>query len=148
MTLHFHSLGVRFPGELCISSCVPSHVTTKAQLLSTSLIWEWAQSQEQTQLAHAALGKTKKSHMGKTETLGKKRSHRESDTRKRGEEKWEVEETRSEGAKEDPWPVPTLLPTTPMSAKYCCFPVRPKVETVSAHDPGEGPGFLLCLPGP
>lgn len=84
MTLHFPSPGVGYPGGLCISSCVPSCTTPKAQLLSISLIWERAQSQEHIQLGHSALGKTKKSHMGKRETLGKKRSHRESDTRRRG----------------------------------------------------------------
>lgn len=50
---------------------------------------------------------------------------------------------RQEGAREDPLQVPTLPPTSPMSTKYCCFPVRPKVETVSAHNPWEWPGFLL-----
>ena len=55
---------------------------------------------------------------------------------------------RSKGAREDSLQVSTLPTNIPRSAKYCCFPGRPKLETVSAHNLGRGPGSLLCLPCP
>lgn len=147
MTLHFHFLGVGYPGRLCISSCVPSYMAPKAQLLSTSLVWEWAQSQEQIQLGHSALGKTKISHMGKRETLGKKRS---TGNLTPGREEGGERERRPDQEEQRRFLACLHLPIdppTPMSAKYCYFPVTSKVETVSAHNPGEG-ARLSALPPP
>lgn len=82
--------------------------------------------------------------MGMGETLARKRSHRESDTRRR----------EGRGRRPDPKEqrkIPGLSPPyylpTPISAKYCCFPVRLKVETVLAHNPGEG-ARLSAMPPP
>lgn len=64
---------------------------------------------------------------------------------------WEVgggrgrQRPRSKGAREDSLQVSNLPTNIPRSAKYCCFPGRPKLETVSAYNLGRGPGSLLCL---
>lgn len=98
------------------------------------------------QEGHSALGKTKKSHMGKRGVLGKRRDHRESDSRKRGREE-ELGRRPGPQAREDPLPVPTLSPPTPMSAKYCFFPLKPKVGSfIQLITLGRGLGSPLCLP--
>lgn len=124
----------------------PSTSRLRLCFLFASSIWEWAQSQEQIQEGHAALGKTKKSHMGKRGILGRRRDHRESDSRQRGREEG-LGRRPGPRAREDPLPVPTLSPTTPMSAKYCFFPLKPRVESfIQLITLGRGRGSPLCLP--
>lgn len=93
------------------------------------------------------LGEDKEKPQREERDPGQEKGPQESDSRKRGGEE-EVgggggERPGSEGAEEDPLQVSTLPATIPMGSKYCCSPVRPKVETVSAHNPWEG-ARLFC----
>lgn len=89
------------------------HQGEGSAFLSASLIWEWAQSQEQILLRHSALGKTKKSHMGKRKILGKRIT-----TGNLTAERKEGKGTQISSKERSP-ACPTLPPTTTttMSAK-------------------------------
>lgn len=63
------------------------------------------------------MGKTKKTHMGKRETLSQRRNHRECDSRKRRGEEIEGEETQIKRSKGRSLAYPTLPPTITMRPK-------------------------------
>lgn len=144
--LHFHSLGVRSPGGLCNSGCVPSHIEAKAQLPWLLPCSGNGLSLRSRTTGTLSLGEDKEKTHGKERDPGQKRPQ-ECDSRKRGgEEEFEEGETWMRRSKGSSPTGPTLPPTNPMSAKYCCFLVRPKVGTVSAHNPGEGASLSAMLP--